>query len=383
MINRNRKATLAIITAIVVIAAGAFVLISMHDDSVNRGPLWEAVVRTLGPYDETNPVKDDLIKRGLVSLEGGNGYIEVGEIEELVREEVYVIDEQGYLQLGPTSAERSFEIRLADSGELVLSREHIRTYDTAGHAIELNESGIEKWNSFQNYTAEPKLTQSLYLQDFVLKIDGVEVARGIFYSGLSSTSYQGLALVEVLGRLDSEHAKLQFITEYPGLYFGEEYNGLSSKLAEVFAQNQSPVEVVSVTGPLEPINPGGPVVEIRLKNVSSSPVVSLNVLLDLGAHSPFEFDFDVTPSNPVLPGRSASAEQILIGGGFSDNLSYPLEINGTLQGGETFTCTTQVQISPHAGFPVIIPVLVLCAISALLIYRFVMPVLRRKRTAGV
>ena len=44
--------------------------------------------------------KEDLIKRGLVKLEG-SGYIRVQEIEELVRGKVYVIDEQGYLQFGP------------------------------------------------------------------------------------------------------------------------------------------------------------------------------------------------------------------------------------------------------------------------------------------
>ena len=37
---------------------------------VNRGPVWDAVERTLGSFEESNPVKDDLIKRGLVRLEG-------------------------------------------------------------------------------------------------------------------------------------------------------------------------------------------------------------------------------------------------------------------------------------------------------------------------
>ncbi len=68
---------------------------------VNRGSVWSAVERTLGSYDESNPVKDDLIKRGLVSLGKQRGHIDVEKILELVREEVYVIDEQGYLQFEP------------------------------------------------------------------------------------------------------------------------------------------------------------------------------------------------------------------------------------------------------------------------------------------
>ncbi len=134
----------------------------------------------------------------------------------------------------PGEAENNFEIRLADSDELVLSQEHVKAYYPAEHAIELNESGIEKWNSFQTYTAEPKLAQSLYLKDFVLKINGTDAARGVFYSMASSSSYRGLAIVEALGRLDSEHAKLWFISDYPSGSLGTEYDHLDSKLAEVF-----------------------------------------------------------------------------------------------------------------------------------------------------
>jgi len=109
------------------------------------------------------------------------------------------------------------------------------------------------------------------------------------------------------------------------------------------SQNQQPVEIISVTGPLQPINPGGPTVEITLKNVAVEPVVSLSASLELSR--PFNFDFDVTSSNPLLPDKSISSRLTLIGVGFSDNVSYPLKINGTLQSGATFTYTEQVQIT--------------------------------------
>jgi hypothetical protein len=107
-------------------------------------------------------------------------------------------------------------------------------------------------------------------------------------------------------------------------------------------QNQQPIEIISVFGALQPINSVGPVVEITLKNVAVEPVVSLAATLELSGS--FNFVFNVTSSNPLLPDKSISAKRILIGGGFSDSISYPLTINGTLQNGATFAYTKQVQI---------------------------------------
>jgi len=107
-----------------------------------------------------------------------------------------------------------------------------------------------------------------------------------------------------------------------------------------------PVAVVSVSGPIPPYNPGGPVVEITLNNVSSVPVITLSAILEL--NRAFTFTFEVTPSNPLMPGASASVRQTLIGGGLADNVSYPLTINGTLQGGADFAYTKQVLITSPA-----------------------------------
>jgi hypothetical protein len=79
-----------------------------------------------------------------------------------------------------------------------------------------------------------------------------------------------------------------------------------------------------------------------LKNAAVEPVVSLAAILELSRS--FNFDFDVTSSNPLLPDKSISAKLTLIGGGFSDSISYPLTISGTLQNGATFAYTKQIQI---------------------------------------
>lgn len=110
--------------------------------------------------------------------------------------------------------------------------------------------------------------------------------------------------------------------------------------------NQEPIEILSVSGPLQPINPGGPIVEITLQNTGTESVVSLAATLELTRS--FNFSFDVTSSNPLQSGKSISSKLTLIGGGFGDNTQYPLTISGTLENGTTFNYTKQVQIAAPA-----------------------------------
>jgi hypothetical protein len=118
---------------------------------------------------------------------------------------------------------------------------------------------------------------------------------------------------------------------------------------------QEPVEVVSATGPWpswyedgKPVyNPGGPIAEITLKNISNEPVIFLEAALEVHgvADRPFEFAFDVTLSNPLLPGESISDKEVLIGGGFGDTVPYPVTISGTLQSNIAFVYTKEVLIT--------------------------------------
>lgn len=102
---------------------------------------------------------------------------------------------------------------------------------------------------------------------------------------------------------------------------------------------KQPIEVISVLYTQQPgqtVNPGGPPIEITLKNVSDEPVVSLSVTLDEGRPVDYPFDFGVTSSNPLSPGESISSERILIGGGWGGGIKYSLKISGTMQSGNTF-----------------------------------------------
>ncbi len=108
-------------------------------------------------------------------------------------------------------------------------------------------------------------------------------------------------------------------------------------------RSQNPaVEIISVTGPIPPFTPGGPAVEITLKNVSAEPVTGLTATLVAGRS--FDFNFEVAPSSPLMPNGSLSSKINMIGGGFDDTAMYPLTIKATLQSGTTAVYTQQVQI---------------------------------------
>ena len=113
------------------------------------------------------------------------------------------------------------------------------------------------------------------------------------------------------------------------------------------SQNQEPIEVTSVVGPIGLPNPAGPIVEITLKNVAAKPVVSLSTTLKVYSASGISFDFtfdDVSPANPLQPNGSSSDTRCLIGGGFSTDDWYPLKIHATLEDGAEFVYTELVQI---------------------------------------
>jgi len=108
-----------------------------------------------------------------------------------------------------------FGIYLIDSGELVLSEHHIEVYHKDTHTIELNEEGIGKWNSYMTYETIPKLKDTLFSRDFVLKIGGEEIYRGKFYSAASSTNYSGVVIMDALVSLNEVNNAIRIEFGYP------------------------------------------------------------------------------------------------------------------------------------------------------------------------
>jgi hypothetical protein len=131
-------------------------------------------------------------------------------------------------------SDRDFGIYLADSGERVLSLKDIKAYHSLDCSLELNAEGIERWNSFQTYTAEPKLAQGLYHRDFIIKIDGDEICRGKFYSLVSSASYDGVVILDSIIKLDGENNSIKIEFGYAASVSDSEESRIKSELESFF-----------------------------------------------------------------------------------------------------------------------------------------------------
>jgi hypothetical protein len=108
-----------------------------------------------------------------------------------------------------------FGIFLVDSGELLLSEQHIKVYHKNTHEIELNEKGIEKWNSHIPDEALRNWEEGLIVEDFLVKVEGTEAYRGRFSSLTISSIQHGILIVDALFKLDSEHNTIRIMIEYP------------------------------------------------------------------------------------------------------------------------------------------------------------------------
>lgn len=103
------------------------------------------------------------------------------------------------------------------------------------------------------------------------------------------------------------------------------------------SQTGFPVQVASVENPTKPgdtINPGGPPIEITLKNISHENIVSLTLRLFPARGGIFGYDYKISQSNPFLPNKLISSRTFIIGGDFNP---YYLEISGILQSGNSFS----------------------------------------------
>ena len=108
---------------------------------------------------------------------------------------------------------------------------------------------------------------------------------------------------------------------------------------------QDPVSVVSVRA-VGLVNPGGPTIEITLKNTGTEPVVSLKAGLYLEGTKKFIYDFPaVSSATPFQPGDVISQTLNLVGPtGYSNETWYSLTIDIIFQNNTTLAYLKLVQI---------------------------------------
>lgn len=108
------------------------------------------------------------------------------------------------------------------------------------------------------------------------------------------------------------------------------------------AAQPSPPVAVTLYGPVPPFNPGGPQVEIIIKNVSNKAISSLTANLVL--NKTYVFNFTIPASQPLPPNSSITAKQTLIGASISDSTPYSLQISGAFQDGAALSYSQSVTI---------------------------------------
>jgi hypothetical protein len=102
-----------------------------------------------------------------------------------------------------------------------------------------------------------------------------------------------------------------------------------------------PVGIVSLQM-IPPYTPGGPTIQMTLKNNGIEPITNLKAILEL--YSNYTFDFtNITSSSPIAPASYASDIKTLIGGGFQSDFPYPLMISGII-GDTAFNFTENIHI---------------------------------------
>ena len=115
-----------------------------------------------------------------------------------------------------------------------------------------------------------------------------------------------------------------------------------SESVSIGNQTHHIIDVASIQMSTEPANPGGPKIQIMLKNNSVESITSLKVILEL--NNSYVFNFNATNSQPLMPGDSVSDTKILIGGGFTTESQYPLVVSG-IANGIPFSYTVNVKIT--------------------------------------
>jgi hypothetical protein len=99
--------------------------------------------------------------------------------------------------------EVGFAISLLESGELILTDEHVAAYVWDEHRILLTPKGIERWESFVEFdhSQDPPIRKlgRLTTKEFVVTLNGVQMYRGHFSSMVSSLMNSGVLLYDTLG----------------------------------------------------------------------------------------------------------------------------------------------------------------------------------------
>lgn len=102
---------------------------------------------------------------------------------------------------------------------------------------------------------------------------------------------------------------------------------ITSGISQTSLTSNQTVDIVSIQSISSLTNPGGPPIQLTLKNIGVTPITSLKATLIL--NNDYDFDFkNVTQTHPLTSGSSISETRILIGAGFRTEIAHPITISG-------------------------------------------------------
>jgi len=203
------------------------------------------------------------------------------------------------------------------------------------------------------YLATPVFAPTSYLFEPLSDIADVIPSKNIptADAGSNATNQQISAKITLKGYWTSSSVP-SFTYFDPGVYTvvgGDEWGNLvfvhftvsdsvTTNTTNVNPEN-APVKVISISN--THLNPptDSPTVELNLENVSAQPIVSLDAVLIEFAPQDYNFGFDVSPENPLLPGANVIVFSDLFQGEFGEGIAYSLKISGTYKNGDTFNFT--------------------------------------------
>ena len=110
------------------------------------------------------------------------------------------------------SSAGDFEICLIENGESIISDREILSYNKSNHEIKLTKDGIERLKALD-----------LYKKTFVIKLNGIEIYEGAFWSYLSSSIYEGVVILDIHLAQNGKTDSIIIEPWYPpGLFEGPE-----------------------------------------------------------------------------------------------------------------------------------------------------------------
>jgi len=127
-----------------------------------------------------------------------NRYWESADGVWLVKSYKILNNKEANPQAEPVSKNADFGIYLVKDKQLLVSQDGIVSFNPKTSTFKLTDEAVKRLDSYSAYGADhtPKINNRLFQQEFSISLRGATLFSGVFWSSLSSASYEGLVLLD-------------------------------------------------------------------------------------------------------------------------------------------------------------------------------------------